>query len=131
MASTVRDIVTLALQRIGSADISEEAQAEDIAPALDAYNALHAEAQADGLLETWVDQGLNDTPTLGGAYHQPLAAAVGERFASIHSRPVPMDVMKQARQFRARLSVAVMKGEKADFENGFYRIRPGRGYINA
>lgn len=115
--ATVRDIATGALRRIDVLDISEEADAEMVAVAVDAYNGLMMEAKAAGWIAAFTVQALGDTITLGDEQIEPLKAAVGERIAADFGRaPSPM-VMRGARMFHAQIAAAGYTPQT--FERGF------------
>lgn len=126
--ATVLDICHGALRRIGVLDIAEEAEAEAAAIALDAYNGLMMEEAEAGWLAAFTPQSLTDAIPLGGAYVEPLKAAVAVRVSEPFERAVGIRTASEAARFHAMLANDYWKTAKHGVERGVWDFRPDRVY---
>lgn len=125
--ATVNDVARGALLRLGVLDYVEDADADAAELALTIYNGLMAEQVEAGWLASFSAQALSDDVPLGGAYIEPLKAAVAVRISPVFGVQVPPRVAIEASRFFGMLAndYWTTATNTHDTERGVWDYRPG------
>jgi len=99
--ATVREIISRSMRKIGLIGPREEAEAEEMAEALDAFNAMFHGWKLRGVDLTHTDVTLNDTFPLGQEYEEGTVFLLAARISPDYEIPARFDADDWFRTFQA------------------------------